>query len=134
MYSIIIVAVVSTIGLAVTNSFIFVYARRSSRRVQATHRNDDQRSILNKRDVRLLKHMIFLFSVIFIGWIPIYIAMVINSYVLFSNIVYVSFRLLPAVCLLIEVADLFWYNHELRQYLKDRLKTHRRIHSPTVLV
>jgi hypothetical protein len=51
------------LSLAVTNGIIFLYARRSSQRVQPMNGDNASSPALCRRDVRLLKHMIFMFVV-----------------------------------------------------------------------
>lgn len=123
MYTLIIIAVIPIILLAVTNSIIFGHARRSTQRIQPTNRDNAAAPApaLSNRDIHLLKHMVFMFVVFFCGWIPIYIIAVVDfngtgiSYVLFHVIL-----IIPAVSLLIDVVNLFLYNHELRKYLSGR--------------
>ncbi len=106
--------------MVITNSIIFTYARRSTRRVQPANGENAQASTLSDRDARLLKHMIFMFAVFACGWIPIYIVEVVNlSGTTLSPIATEIFLAIPAVSLLIDVADLFFYNHELRQYFTN---------------
>jgi hypothetical protein len=117
----IIIAVIPTIFLAITNGLIFNHVHRSTRRVRPRNMNNTQVPVLSDRDARLLKHMIIIFAVFFFGWIPIYIIAVINwngngiSYVAQHAI-----EILPTVSLLIDIINLFWYNYELRRYLTNR--------------
>ncbi len=107
--------------MIITNSMIFIYARRSTRRVHATNGESAQAPILSSRDVHLLKHMIFMFVVFAGGWIPIYVAKVINySGTVLSPLAMEILSTIPAVSLLIDIADLFLYNHELRRYLTNK--------------
>ncbi|CAF1045313.1 unnamed protein product [Adineta steineri] len=122
IYLLIIVAIIPTLCLFITNSIIFIYARSSTRRVQPIHGNDIQAPLLTNRDVRLLKHMIFMFSTFFCGWVPIYILTVVNpSSSAISLVQFNIVRLLPELSTLIIILDLFIYNHELRRYFTNRL-------------
>jgi hypothetical protein len=105
---------------------IFIYARRSTRRVHATNGENAQAPILSSRDVRLLKHMIFMFVVFAGGWVPIYVAKVINyNGTVLSPLAIEILSTIPAVSLLIDIADLFLYNHELRRYLTNGRQMNR---------
>jgi hypothetical protein len=107
--------------LAITNSFIFIYARRSTRRVQPANRKSVQALTLSHRVARLLKHMIFMFVIDFCGWIPIYIIMIINwNGVAVSPFALQIFLTVPIASVFIDVADLFLYNHELRRYFINK--------------
>ncbi len=107
--------------MVITNSIIFTYARRSTRRVQPANGENAQASTLSDRDARLLKHMIFMFAVFFCGWEPAYIVLTIDgSDAAISPVTVQIFLIIPAVSLLITVADLFLYNHDLRRYLTSK--------------
>lgn len=70
--------------------------------------------------------MIFMFIIVFNGWIPIYLAAIINwNDSAFSYVAFTNFRLLPPVKLLIAMINLCWYNHELCSYLEHRFKSRR---------
>jgi hypothetical protein len=100
--------------LAIINSIIFIYARRSSRRVRTTNEENANAPTLSQRDAHLLKHMIFMFAVFFCGWTPIYIIKAITfSEPIFSPMALQILQMIPAVCVLIDIIDLFLYNHEL---------------------
>ena len=103
--------------MIVCNSIIFIYARRSSKRVQPMNEHRVSIPALTYRDARLLKHMIFIFLVSFCTWIPPYLvgAILWNQNVVNSPAVQ-AMKLLPGVGLIITIIDLFWYNHELRRY------------------
>jgi hypothetical protein len=65
--------------------------------------------------------MIFLFAVVFCGWTPLYIILLINwNHTAVSPLIQDFLLIVPAVSLLIEVDDLFLYNHELRQYFTNK--------------
>jgi hypothetical protein len=107
--------------LAIINSIIFIYARRSTRRVRTTNGESANALILSQRDAHLLKHMIFMFAVFFCGWTPPYMMKAVTESVSgFSPIAMQIFYMIPAVCILIVIVDLFLYNHELRKYLTNR--------------
>jgi len=113
--------VLPAIGLAITNSIIFKSTRRSTRRVQPANGENAQAPALSHRDARLLKHMIFLFTVFICGWTPIYIIIIIDwNGIAVSPIVLQVFLTVPVASVFIDVTDLFLYNHELRRYLTHK--------------
>lgn len=114
--------------LAVTNTIIFIYVHRSSRRVHQTNSENIRKSArANQRNNRLLKHMLFIFIAFFIGWVPIYIIGVVNwNGVGISYVAYHALQMLPTICFIINIVDLFWYNHELRTYFRRKI-SHNRI-------
>jgi len=109
------------IVFAITNGIIFKFTRHSTRRVQPANGENAQASALSHRNARLLKHMLFLFTVFICGWTPIYIMMIIDwNGVAISPIVMQVFLAVPAASLIVDVTDLFIYNHELRRYLTNK--------------
>ncbi|CAF1495470.1 unnamed protein product [Adineta steineri] len=118
IYVLIIIGVIPAILLIITNGIIFISARRSTQRVQPMNGDRTTTSSFTQRDVRLLKHMVFIFAVFFCGWVPMFIIAVIDyngdaiPYVVLHGL-----QILPCVSLLIDIIDLFIYNHELRRYL-----------------
>ena len=75
----------------------------------------------NTRDIYLLKHMFFIFIVFIIGWTPVYIFQWTDADQYISSWLDQLFQMLPVISTLIIVLDLFFYNHDLRQYLKEKL-------------
>jgi hypothetical protein len=103
---------------------IFVKVRSSSRRVHAAittmpvATNSKQQ---NARDVHLLKHMLFISVIFIIGWAPIYIISVVKLPLNMPYWIYSLLQIFPVLSSLINIVDLFLYNNDLRQYLKQRL-------------
>jgi hypothetical protein len=113
--------------LAITNSIIFNFVRRSTKRVQPMNNGHVVVAIsLNPRDARLLKHMLIMFAAFCSGWIPIYIIGVIDwngngiSYVVLH-----ALQMLPMMSFVVDIIDLFFYNHELRTYCINKLRNRR---------
>jgi hypothetical protein len=121
IYVIIIGIVIPAVFLATTNSIIFTYTRRSTRRVQPMNGDRAQAATLINRDARLLKHMLFIFTVFWVTWTPAYIIMAIIGYgISVSPIIVQVLFMLPSLGQLVEIGDLFLYNHELRKYLTNQ--------------
>jgi hypothetical protein len=122
-YNLFIIVILPSILSAVFNTLTYVKVRSSTRRVHAaattmhaaTHSKQQ-----NARDVYLLKHMLFIFVIFIIGWAPIYIFAVIDTNIYLPYWVYSLLQTFPVFSLLIDIVDLFLYNHDLRQYLKER--------------
>ena len=74
---------------------------------------------LNNRDLRLLKHMIVVFTIFIVSWIPIYILLCVDYGRNLSLIVYRSLSVLGALGLLANIMDFFLFNHSLRQYFSQ---------------
>lgn len=75
---------------------------------------------LQNRDVALLKHILFLHIIFVLGWAPIALTPVIELFIKIPHLVYLFVRLLPSMSLLINILDLYVYNHELRQYFQEQ--------------
>ncbi len=56
-----------------------------------------------------------------IGWAPVYTLVVVDHKGDVPIWVYLLLELLPVFSVAIDIIDLFMYNHDLRQYLKERL-------------
>jgi hypothetical protein len=110
--------------LVIINSTIFIYVRRSTRRVRQTNGESANTPILSQRDAHLLKHMIFMFAVFVCGWTPPYMIRAVTVDIsVFSPIVMQIIYIIAVSCTLIDIVDLFLYNHELRKYLTNRRPT-----------
>jgi hypothetical protein len=124
IYVIIIGIVIPAIFLAITNSIIFTYTRRSTRRVQPMNGDGAQPATLSHRDARLLKHMIFMFTVFWGTWTPAYIIMAMIGYgISLSPIILHVALVMPGLGLLVDIGDLFLYNHQLRKYFTKQRQT-----------
>ena len=102
----------------VTNARIYLHVCASSTRVQtrSVAQASNQHTI-SRRDIFLLRHMVIMFCIFIFGWAPWLILYIVEYYttisVLLDTISFVSNQL----ALLLDVIDLFLYNHEVRKYL-----------------
>ncbi|CAF1365890.1 unnamed protein product [Adineta steineri] len=112
----------------ILNICIFIHVRKSSLRVHPGRLNtitngiNHQQSRISRRDISLLKQMIFTFTMFIIGWTP---ALVINTVdvMIFVNFdVQMASVYLSVICLLAVIINLFIYNHEIRRYLFDSIR------------
>jgi hypothetical protein len=72
------------------------------------------------RDIYLLKHMLFIFVVFLIGWLPIYTVPLLQLNEEMILWVYQILQILPVISSIVIVVDLFLYNRDLTQYLRDK--------------
>ena len=71
--------------------------------------------------------MLFIFIVFVSGWTPVYIISMINQDATTLSKVFLYLQLLPELSSLILILDLFWYNHDLREYLTNALLKYLRL-------
>ena len=105
----------------VSNGLIFFHVRASSRRVQTASvpNEGQQQPKISQRDLSLLRHMIIMFCITLGGWAPIPVYQVITHYRGFNRSILQTLLVWYELALLVSVADLFLYNHELRRYMSD---------------
>jgi polyferredoxin len=75
---------------------------------------------INRRDISLLKHTIYILGIFIIGWAPIYLLIAIDYQGNVIPLVYTILELLAVISSLSSMLDLFLYNHELRRYINDK--------------
>ena len=110
------------------NALTFLRVRASTCRVHAmTIPSSTALNVIlqHPRDGRLLKHMLFNITIFISGWTPIYVVAVFDTAQRVSPMVYELLKSLPILSSVINVIDLFWYNHGLRKYLKKRFIARR---------
>jgi len=98
--------------------------RSSSRRVHAlaaTANAAPKTNHQNNRDIFLLKHMLVIFVVFMLGWLPYYTLEIAGLTAKMPYWELKTLEILPVLSSIIILVDLFVYNHELRQYLKEKL-------------
>ncbi len=130
MYTFVIAVVVPALITLILNLFIFKHVRASSRRIQVqTNTNSMNITMnitmghqprINRRDISLLKHTIYIFGIFIIGWAPIYLLIAIDYNGTVIPLVYTILELLAVISSLSCMLDLFLYNHELRRYIKEK--------------
>ena len=110
------------------NVLILVHVRSSTRRVQtrstdtSSRINNNQQVKITRRDISLMKHMIFMFSMFIIGWTPVLIIYLINIIFGVLNVTIHIAVICSQVCMGGIVVNLFAYNHEMKQYLSNRIR------------
>jgi len=112
----------------VFNVLIFKHVRASTRRVQAqmismnTRINNNQHAKISRRDISLLKQMIFMFCTFIGGWTPAYSILIINQFITLNTVI---FRYSVIVCELAMLAiaiNLFISNHEIKDFLINNIR------------
>ena len=113
----------------VVNAAIFIYVYSSSRRVQPVNNvpqvpfHGIRLSRIRRRDMYLLRHVIFMFVLFMGGWGPINILGMIQLYTSKSYpLFYTLLVIWTEICLLGDMINLFVYNRELRLYLTRTLR------------
>ncbi|UJR21716.1 hypothetical protein I4U23_024793 [Adineta vaga] len=112
--------IIPTIAISIINIVIFNHVRSSSRRVQPQGQFPVvpvQEQKISRRDIYLLRHLIFIFCIYIIGWTPLCLIPLITYGRYIELSIYLIFSVLSELCLLCVVIDLFFYNHDMKKYL-----------------
>ncbi|CAF1469787.1 unnamed protein product [Adineta ricciae] len=128
-YYTLVTGVVVPLSINITlNVLILIHVRSSTRRVQtrstdtSAQINNNQQVKITRRDISLMKHMIFMFSMFIIGWTPVLIIYLINIIFGVLNVTIHIAVICSQVCIAGIVVNLFVYNHEMKQYLSNRIR------------
>ncbi len=124
VYNLVLIVILPLIIIAIFNAIIFLKVRSSSRRIHTTALPSTaaiDRRQQNARDVHLLKHMLFMFVVFIMGWAPIYTYSLIVQNPYSYYLLFIVLQVLPVFSVVVDILDLFLYNHDIRQYYKTRL-------------
>jgi len=113
----------------VLNILIFRHVRSSARRVQpahsvitATNGNNNQQQKISGREIALLRQIIFMFTMFIAGWSPTYFLIAIAEVMQVNLIVYECMIVLCEISVLSLIINLFICNHELRNYLFNKIR------------
>ncbi len=124
VYNLVLIVILPLIIIAIFNAIIFLKVRSSSRRIHTTALPSTaaiDRRQQNARDVHLLKHMLFMFVVFIMGWAPIYTYSLIVQNPYSYYLLFIVLQVLPVFSVVVDILDLFLYNHDIRQYYKARI-------------
>ncbi len=128
IYTFITVAILPILTNIVLNIFIFIHVRNSSRRIQPqtisalTSGVNNQQPKISRRDISLLKQMIFMFIMFILGWTPTYIIHIADIIHDVNSVIVMAFVFLSDICLFGLVINLFVCNHEIRQFLFNTIR------------
>lgn len=124
-----VIVVAAACASLLVNAVLFMYVYSSSRRVQPVNNvlqvpfHSIRLSKLRRRDMYLLRHVIFMFVLFMGGWGPINVLGMIQLYTSKSYpLLYTLLVIWTEICLLGDMINLFVYNRELRLYLTRTLK------------
>ena len=102
----------------ITNTLIYGRVRSSSNRAQTLDvTNASHQRRVRRRDILLLRHMVIMLTVFVLGWIPVMVAYVAGYYVVVAPVITFLMNVWFQLALMLEIIDLFLYNHKLRKYL-----------------
>jgi hypothetical protein len=107
---------------------MFMLVRNSTRRIQPQHINEGVGGINNhqvkitRRDISLLKHMIFTFRVFIVGWTPVLLLSLIVSITPGHIFQIICCMYLSIFCSFSIVIYLFICNHYLRMFLFNPIR------------
>lgn len=103
----------------ITNAHIYYFVRFSSHRVQSEISSSDQiqRRKISRRDLYLLRHMIFMFGIFVGSWGPVFVLPIIDHFNPVHHLLFEISDLWCEIGLFINMADLFLYNYKVRTYL-----------------
>lgn len=133
IYIFILAVVVPLFVNMILNLIIFIHVRRSSHRIiqPQSNNNEQQTSGINtrpqqpkisRRDISLLKNMIFIFTMFILGWTPIFVINIVDFLNSVRFVIVMSCVYLSAVCVLAIIIHLFLCNREIRVYLFDLIR------------
>ena len=107
---------------------IFHHVRSSSKRIRPSLISNDQseQRIIPRRDIYLLRHIIFMFCVFIGGWCPSSIYPVFIDEIHYNGTILSVTTLIAEISLLAVILDLFQCNHELKRFLSVHLCPFRR--------
>jgi len=110
------------------NVLIFVHVRSSSRRVRpqavpsVTNISNTQEPRISRREISLLRQMIFMFSMFVGGWTPVYLTVLILNFMPFNFMAFHLTVIWAELCTLCIIMNLFLCNHELREYFRNKIR------------
>ncbi|UJR18171.1 hypothetical protein I4U23_005071 [Adineta vaga] len=119
IYTLITSVIVPSIINIIFNVLIFRHVRFSTRRVQPEPTNQMMR--LSRREFSLLRQMIFMFFTFIGGWSGIYVSVIINEFVAFNEWIRPALVIFSEICILGIIINLFITNHEIKNYLFDKI-------------
>jgi hypothetical protein len=114
------IVVIPSIMFLIMNTMIYHHVRSSSRRIQPQHASGRRRSIrVSVRDLHLLRHMVLMFCIFVGGWAPSYLLPILSFYKEVNPVWSSAFSLWCELALLLDMIDLYLYNHEMSHFLQD---------------
>ncbi|UJR19490.1 hypothetical protein I4U23_022619 [Adineta vaga] len=118
IYTLITAVVVPSVMNIIFNILIFRYVRSSSCRVQS---HNNQMMNLGRREISLLRQMIFMFITFIGGWSGTYISVIISQFITINEWITPVMIIFSALCILGITINLFISNHEVKRYVVDKV-------------
>ena len=117
IYTVVTAIVIPTVIILGFNMSIFIYTRNSVRRVENHDINagisQQQQFRINRRDISLIKQMIFIFTVFIIGWCPAFVINTITATSRVDDRIQMVCIYLSEICLICLMINLFVFNHDI---------------------
>ena len=129
LYILSFVAIVPSLIYTLINGCVFAYLRASTRRLQPqknsifTNKTIAQRRKITRRELLLLRQMIFNFTMLIGGWCPIFLVTVIHSVRCVHPSIYHTAVLICQLSVMAVVLNLFKCNPPLTEYLSKQIQT-----------
>lgn len=128
----VLIVLVPSLILLMINFLIFLFVRSSTKRIQPqqfsvatitqSSSNQIQRSKLSRRDLRLLKQMVFMFLIFVGGWGPVYIFLLFNDFTAMVPLLLPICTALAAFSSLIVITNLLFNDHDVRQWFYEQYR------------
>ena len=121
-------AILPSLINVILNLLIFSYVRSSTRRINpqanigSVSGINNQQIEISRRDTLLLRQMVFMFTMFIGGWTPVFILNILSQLIDFDFKIVQIAVIFSQLCVLGIVANLFMYNHELKQYLINKIR------------
>ncbi|CAF1117119.1 unnamed protein product [Adineta steineri] len=128
IYTLVIAAILPSLINIILNIIIFSHVRSSARRIHPqaisalTSDVTAQQPKISRREISLLRQMIFMFLMFIGGWTPVYIVNILDAATDLNFMIVQIAVIFSQICVLGIVINLFIYNHELRQYLSNKIR------------
>ncbi len=110
------------------NGLIFKYVRASTRRVQPqisginTNSNNNQQPIISRREISLLKQMIFMFCAFIGGWAPACSVIIIQQFIILNPLYFQCSLKIFEIAMLAITINFFICDHEMKEYLINKIR------------
>ena len=127
-YTLITAIILPMLMNTILNVCIFIHVRRSSRRLQpqgvsaVTGGTNQHQARISRRDIHLLKQMVFTFAMFIIGWTPAFVINTVNVVIFVDFVIAIASVYLSALCLLALMINLLICNREMWQYIVDLIR------------
>ncbi len=122
------VVILSLFVNTIFNVFIFKHVRASTHRVQPQRIGtnlitiNNQHPRISRRDISLLKQMIFMFCTFIAGWIPPYLLLILNVLFTFNQLIFQYSVVVFELAVLAITINLLICNHEIKEFIINKIR------------